>query len=358
MSKAVELAFRVSKPTAPIASSGGSLYIAHGLLGNAGNWDSTCRHLGRHPKLQSRLREMVAVDMRNHGRSPHVQDHSNAALASDLEHFVLKHPPADGGGGVLMGHSMGGLAAMGLLLRRWNEQALLPYHGGAGHSTRFGEWSAEACERCCESMRLVSPDPLRKRLFGEEGVTGAAPGLLRAAVIVDITPTVVLGTEANTDGSSVPEVLQAMARVDLSTVHSFSDASTALRAAGIKGQGMLDFVATNISIDSASRAASWRCNVDYLSQHYGSFSPDIVEWYRSYEDDDSKTLYCPQPCTLPVLFVFGSRSPYNIDKDRELLPLFFPNSQTLVVEGAGHFVHYEKMNEFVDAVAPFLADHL
>ncbi len=79
------------------------LLIAHGLFGSARNW-------GVIAKRMSDSREVVAVDMRNHGASPWSDDHSYAAMAADLAE-VLGGKPHD-----VLGHSMGGKAAMVLAL--------------------------------------------------------------------------------------------------------------------------------------------------------------------------------------------------------------------------------------------------
>lgn len=81
--------------------------IAHGLFGSGRNLGGLARRLGE-------TRRVVLVDMRNHGDSFHHPDHSYPALAQDLAQ-VIDHigGPAD-----LVGHSMGGKAAMCLALTR------------------------------------------------------------------------------------------------------------------------------------------------------------------------------------------------------------------------------------------------
>ncbi|WP_420859093.1 alpha/beta fold hydrolase [Marivivens marinus] len=79
-----------------------TLLIAHGLFGSARNWGVISKRL-------SDEREVVAVDMRNHGQSPRMATHSYPELGDDLAHVI------DGRWDVL-GHSMGGKAAMLLAL--------------------------------------------------------------------------------------------------------------------------------------------------------------------------------------------------------------------------------------------------
>lgn len=59
---------------------------------------------------------MYAVDLRNHGESPHIKHHDYEAMAADVEAFIGAHelPPST----VLMGHSMGAKAAMAVALRQ------------------------------------------------------------------------------------------------------------------------------------------------------------------------------------------------------------------------------------------------
>lgn len=83
------------------------LLIAHGLFGSARNWGVVAKRLAAE-------RQVIAVDMRNHGASPHFETHSYAEMADDLAAVIdgIGRPVA------VMGHSMGGKAAMVLALNR------------------------------------------------------------------------------------------------------------------------------------------------------------------------------------------------------------------------------------------------
>jgi len=83
-----------------------SLLIAHGLYGSARNWGVISKRL-------SNDRQVVAVDMRNHGSSPWSDEHSYIAMADDLAEVIGQL----GGPMDVLGHSMGGKAAMVLALR-------------------------------------------------------------------------------------------------------------------------------------------------------------------------------------------------------------------------------------------------
>jgi len=82
--------------------SGPVLFILHGLFGSGDNWNSVARG------LEDRWR-VVMPDLANHGQSPHTHTYTFDSMAADL------FDTADDLGiktFSLMGHSMGGKAAM------------------------------------------------------------------------------------------------------------------------------------------------------------------------------------------------------------------------------------------------------
>jgi esterase len=82
--------------------TGPPFFILHGLLGSADNWRSMSRRLGADYKV-------FALDLRNHGRSPHSDIFDYNVMVADLREFMkqqaLRHI-------ILLGHSMGGKVAM------------------------------------------------------------------------------------------------------------------------------------------------------------------------------------------------------------------------------------------------------
>ncbi|MFC5270632.1 alpha/beta fold hydrolase [Adhaeribacter terreus] len=81
--------------------------IMHGLFGTSDNWQT----LG---KRFSETHKVYLVDMRNHGRTEHSHEFNYQLMADDILEFVkqenLQNP-------IIMGHSMGGKAAMNFALQ-------------------------------------------------------------------------------------------------------------------------------------------------------------------------------------------------------------------------------------------------
>ena len=57
----------------------------------------------------------------------------------------------------------------------------------------------------------------------------------------------------------------------------------------------------------------------------------------------------------PALFVAGGRSDYLVPRFEPRLRRFFPNARIARVAGAGHWLHAERPQAFLDIVEPFLA---
>jgi len=87
-----------------VYGSGNPLIILHGLFGSSDNWMTQAKMLGQHFTVYT-------IDLRNHGLSPHSDQHSYDTMASDVRGFILTNHLAPA---VVIGHSMGGKVAMKL----------------------------------------------------------------------------------------------------------------------------------------------------------------------------------------------------------------------------------------------------
>lgn len=86
------------------AGAGDPVVLLHGLFGAAGNWGAVQKALAADHRV-------AAMDLRNHGASPHAAAMDYAAMAGDVAETM-------GGPAIVIGHSMGGKAAMMLALTR------------------------------------------------------------------------------------------------------------------------------------------------------------------------------------------------------------------------------------------------
>jgi pimeloyl-ACP methyl ester carboxylesterase len=87
---------------------GPPLVVLHGLFGQAKNWATIAKGLADG-------RRVIAADLRNHGQSPWTEEMDYPAMAVDVAALIEGLPE---GRAELLGHSMGGKAAMVLALSR------------------------------------------------------------------------------------------------------------------------------------------------------------------------------------------------------------------------------------------------
>jgi esterase len=103
----MDLAFR------ELGGNGAPIVILHGLFGSSQNWAGIGRRLAEVPRGAGPRGTVCALDLRNHGDSPHAPTQSLSDCVGDLRDWAMEHArePLR-----LIGHSMGGLAAMGFAL--------------------------------------------------------------------------------------------------------------------------------------------------------------------------------------------------------------------------------------------------
>ena len=78
------------------------IVIVHGFLGSSRNWQSTARELGKRFRV-------YALDLRNHGDSPHTNDYNYDAMTRDIVAWMDARNMERA---ILLGHSMGGKLMM------------------------------------------------------------------------------------------------------------------------------------------------------------------------------------------------------------------------------------------------------
>jgi len=85
-----------------IIGSGKPLLVIHGLFGSADNWRSMIKYF-------SKQNQVISIDLRNHGRSPHSDSQSLIDMAEDIyelcQDLSLNNV-------IILGHSLGGKVAM------------------------------------------------------------------------------------------------------------------------------------------------------------------------------------------------------------------------------------------------------
>lgn len=115
------------------------LVILHGILGSSRNWQTAGRDLAARAHV-------LALDLRNHGASPHAEEAGFEAMAGDVLAWMDARGLAEA---ALLGHSMGGKVAMRLACRSPGRVSRLVVvdiapkdYRGAGRHAEFGAMNA------------------------------------------------------------------------------------------------------------------------------------------------------------------------------------------------------------------------
>lgn len=128
------------------------LVVIHGLLGSSRNWQTVGAELAER-------RHVLALDLRNHGLSPHAEDHDFATMEADVLRWM------DGQGiarAALMGHSMGGKVAMALACHRPERVERLVSVDIAPR-----DYDASKFKTILEAMLAIEPETLASRAAAE-----------------------------------------------------------------------------------------------------------------------------------------------------------------------------------------------
>jgi pimeloyl-ACP methyl ester carboxylesterase len=139
--------------------AGPPLVVLHGLFGSGRNWASIARQLGESHRV-------FTLDLRNHGESPWAETMSYPEMAEDVAAF-LTHNGLDGA--TVLGHSMGGKAAMVLALDQGERVGRLIVVDIAPVAYRHSHLDL------IEAMRAVDLDAVSRRGEVDAALADAVP---------------------------------------------------------------------------------------------------------------------------------------------------------------------------------------
>jgi pimeloyl-ACP methyl ester carboxylesterase len=174
------------------------------------------------------------------------------------------------------------------------------------------------------------------------------PDLLRALVVVDIAPSVYPLSGGRTDdpdeeASPFAAYIAAMRALDLDALEKRQDADDALRSAVpsrmVRGFLLQSLVRDGTGTDGGWR---WRLNLELLERDLGEL--------RGFPQPEAGAQF-----DGPVLWIAGANSTYVLPEDRARMEQLFPSTRLVRVKNAGHWVHSEQPEVFLETLRRFLA---
>jgi pimeloyl-ACP methyl ester carboxylesterase len=130
-------------------------------------------------------------------------------------------------------------------------------------------------------------------------------------------------------------ILEAFNRIDLTQMSARSEAEQILKQF-IDSEGVRQFLLKNLYWKEKGKL-SWRLNFSVLE----AAMPEIL---NALPEDE---------VLITTLFIRGALSNYILDDDIPVLESYFPDSTIVSIENAGHWVHAEAPDDFVDSVLGF-----
>ena len=249
-----------------LGDHGSPVVFCHGLFGQGRNWTQIGKALaGEH--------RVLLVDLPHHGRSPWAERFDYLDVADQVAGLLSASDPV-----TLVGHSMGGKAAMVLALRH-----------------------PELVERLC---------------------------------VVDVAPV------AYHRMSEFAGYVDAMQGLDLASLAQRGDADAAMEAA-VPNPTVRSFLLQNLRRDGDGWR--WQANLDVLGED--------LRVIGGWPDDQLAGL---APYDGPVLWVGGQNSDYVRAEHIAAMNRLFPRNRRVTVKGAGHWVHSEQPEVFLEVLRQFI----
>ena len=173
------------------------------------------------------------------------------------------------------------------------------------------------------------------------------PELLRALVVVDIAPVEYPLQGGRTDdedeeASPFGAFIAAMKAMDLGSLRTREDADDALRTA-VPSRMVRSFLLQSLVRGGADDGGAWRwrLNLDLLERDLGEL--------RGFPEPPAGATF-----DGPVLWIAGATSHYVLPQDRERMDALFPATRLVRIKHAGHWVHSEQPEVFLQTLRVFL----
>jgi pimeloyl-ACP methyl ester carboxylesterase len=222
----------------------------------------------------------------------------------------------------------------------------LPNHGHSPWTDRI-DYLDMAEKLAAELGELGEPVTLVGHSMGGKVAMQVAlrhPELLRALVVVDVAPSDYPEAGARTDdpdeeATPFAGYIAAMRALDLDSLQTRDAADAALQTA-VPSRMVRSFLLQ--SLVREGNGWRWRLNLAALARDLGHL----------------RGFPAPPPGATfdgPVLWIAGANSTYILPEDRARMDELFPSTRLVKIKNAGHWVHSEQPEVFLETLRRFLA---
>jgi pimeloyl-ACP methyl ester carboxylesterase len=132
-------------------------------------------------------------------------------------------------------------------------------------------------------------------------------------------------------------IVNGLKSIDFDIINTRASADVQLTKF-INDVGVRQFLMKNLYWIEPGKRLAWRMNINTLEREMSNILSALPE----------------EECSIETLFLYGTESNYVLNDDFKNIESIFKNVSFESIQGAGHWVHAEKPQEFLDAVLRYL----
>lgn len=206
-------------------------------------------------------------------------------------------------------------------------------HGQSPHtdSMTYHEMADDVI-RILDKLKIGEAVIIGHSMGGKVAMTAALtePERFNGLIIADIAPV--------TYAHDFALLIEAMNSIRLSNITSRANAEAQLEQF-IKEKSLVQFIIQNLV--RTENGFRWRINLKQISSSMAS----LGQFPESLQGRSSR---------LPALFLGGADSNYLRSMHNPAIFEYFPAAEITMIEGAGHWLHADKPNEFLENIKSFI----
>jgi pimeloyl-ACP methyl ester carboxylesterase len=166
------------------------------------------------------------------------------------------------------------------------------------------------------------------------------PEKINRLIVADIAPVDYLQRNEHSQFFLHQNILLAMKEIDFERIQTRDEIESFL-VEKIDDENICRFLIKNTEREKSTGKYRWRLNVEVLYNYLDEIVSGVnIRWF---EDRLPITNY-------PVSFIRGCNSSYILPEDEMVIKRIYPDAQIIDIKGAGHWLHAEKPEEFLQAI--------
>ena len=219
-----------------------------------------------------------------------------------------------------------------------------------GRSPNSEEHSYEAMKNDLaeffEQQKIEKAVVIGHSMGGKVAMSFAAdyPEHIHKLIVVDIAPKDYFLLNDESQYYLHNNILLAMLEIDFSRIDSRKQVEIFLKEK-IDNSSIVQFLLKNVHKNKTSHRYEWRINVPVLHENLD----EIIRGVNSRWFDDRIPI-----SGYPVLFLKGANSNYILPEDYSSISRIYPEVSIVEIPDAGHWLHAEQPQLFMDALWSFL----